>query len=248
VVEEKNNTKKQRKPLILTLYQEGTMPENLNQFFERLGEVLIGILNFLPTLILALILLLLGWLLAKLIRLLVIRLLNIFKFDRLIKKGPQDELRERDRVKAKELIGNLFYWFLIFVLLIVVLDVLGLNIGGLVLNRILEILPGIFVAIMILILGLVLAIFAGEIAHALLLNTKIKHPLIWVRGIRWLTLAFVVVLALEQLGLAAHLVINLILILAGAIALSLALAFGLGCKDIAKDIIIEFFKKEEEEK
>ena len=224
------------------------MPENLNQFFERLGEVLISILNFLPTLILALILLFLGWLLAKLIRLLVIRLLNIFKFDRLIKKGPQDELREKDRVNVKELIGNLFYWLLIFVLLIVVLDVLGLNIGGLVLNRILEILPGIFVAIMILILGLVLAIFAGEIAHALLLNTKIKHPLIWVRGIRWLTLAFVVVLALEQLGLAAHLVINLILIVAGAIALSLALAFGLGCKDIAKDIIIEFFKKEEEEK
>ena len=224
------------------------MPENLSQFFERLGEVLISILNFLPTLILALILLFLGWLLAKLIRLLVIRLLNIFKFDRLIKKGPQDELREKDRVNVKELIGNLFYWLLIFVLLIVVLDVLGLNIGGLVLNRILEILPGIFVAIMILILGLVLAIFAGEIAHALLLNTKIKHPLIWVRGIRWLTLAFVVVLALEQLGLAAHLVINLILIVAGAIALSLALAFGLGCKDIAKDIIIEFFKKEEEEK
>ena len=224
------------------------MPENLNQFFERLGEVLISILNFLPTLILALILLFLGWLLAKLIRLLVIRLLNIFKFDRLIKKGPQDKLREKDRVNVKELIGNLLYWFLIFVLLIVVLDVLGLNIGGLVLNRILEILPGIFVAIMILILGLVLAIFAGEIAHALLLNTKIKHPLIWVRGIRWLTLAFVVVLALEQLGLAAHLVINLILIVAGAIALSLALAFGLGCKDIAKDIIIEFFKKEEEEK
>jgi hypothetical protein len=224
------------------------MPENLSQFFQRLGEILNNILNFLPTLILALVLLVVGWFLAKLIRLLVIRLLNIFKFDRLIKKGPQDELREKDRVKAKELIGNLFYWFLIFVLLIVVLDVLGLNIGGLVLNRILEILPGIFVAIMILILGLVLAIFAGEIAHALLLNTKIKHSLIWVRGIRWLTLAFVVVLALEQLGLAAHLVINLILILAGAIALSLALAFGLGCKDIANDIIIEFFKKEEEEK
>lgn len=224
------------------------MPENLNQFFERLGEILTSILNFLPTLILALILLFLGWVLAKLIRLLVIRLLSIFRFDRLLKKGPQDELRQKDRAKARELIGNLFYWFLIFVLLIIVLDVLGLNIGGLVLNRVLEILPAVFVAIMILILGVVLAIFAGEIAHALLLNTDIKHPLIWVRGIRWLTLAFVVVLALEQLGLAAHLVVNLILILAGAIALSLALAFGLGCKDIAKDIIVEFFKKEEEEK
>jgi hypothetical protein len=106
----------------------------------------------------------------------------------------------------------------------------------------------VFVAIMVLILGLVLAIFVGEIAHALLVNTSIKHPQIWVRGIRWLALAFVIVLALEQLGLAAHLVINLILILAGAIALAFALAFGLGCKDIAKDIIIEFFKKEEEEK
>jgi len=224
------------------------MPENLSQFFQRLGEILNSILNFLPTLILALILLIVGWLLAKLIRLLVIKLLELLRFERLIKKGPQDELREKDRTKTKELIGNLFYWFLIFVLLIVVLDVLGLNIGGLVLNRILEILPGIFVAIMVLILGLVLAIFVGEIAHALLLNTSIKHPLIWVRGIRWITLAFVVVLALEQLGLAAHLVINLILILAGAIALSFALAIGLGCKDIAKDIIIEFFKKEEGDK
>jgi hypothetical protein len=224
------------------------MPENLNQFFQRLGEILNNILSFLPTLILALALLIVGWLLAKLIRLVVIKLLNIFRFDRLIKKGPQDELREKEKIKVKELTGNLFYWFLIFILFIVVLDVLGLNIGGLVLNRILEILPGIFVALMILILGLVLAIFAGEMAQALLLNTNVKHPLIWVRGIRWLTLAFVVVLALEQLGLAAHLVINLILILAAAVALSLALAFGLGCKDIAKDLIIEFFKKEEEEK
>jgi hypothetical protein len=224
------------------------MPENLSQFFERLGEVLISILNFLPTLILAILLLIIGWLLAKLIRLLVIRLLNIFKFDRLTKKGPQDELRQKDRTKAKELIGNLFYWLLIFILLTVVLDVIGLNIGELVLTRVSEILPRVFVAIMVLILGLVLAIFVGEIAHALLLNTSIKHPQIWVRGIRWLASAFVIVLALEQLGLAAHLVINLILILAGAIALSFALAFGLGCKDIAKDIIIEFFKKEEEEK
>ena len=56
------------------------MPENLNQFFERLGEILTSILNFLPTLILALILLFLGWVLAKLIRLLVIRLLSSFVF------------------------------------------------------------------------------------------------------------------------------------------------------------------------
>jgi len=224
------------------------MPDNLSQFLEGMREILISILNFLPTLILALILLISGWLLAKLIRLLVIRLLEFFRFDRLIDKGPPDEFREKDRAKAKELIGNLFYWFLIFIVLIVVLDVLGLNIGELVLTRILDILPRIFVAIMILILGLVLAIFAGVIAHTLLLNSGIKHPLIWVRGIRWLTLAFVVILAIEQLGLAAHLMINLTLVLAGAIALALALAFGLGCKDIAKDIVVELFKKEEEEK
>jgi hypothetical protein len=224
------------------------MPENLTQFFEKLGEVLISILNFLPTLILAILLLIIGWLLAKLIRLLVIRILDLFRFDRMTKKGPPDEHRQKERTKAKELIGNLFYWLLIFILLIVVLDVIGLNIGELVLTRVSEILPRVFVAIMVLILGLVLAIFVGEIAHALLVNTSIKHPQIWVRGIRWLALAFVIVLALEQLGLAAHLVINLILILAGAIALAFALAFGLGCKDIAKDIIIEFFKKEEEEK
>ncbi len=224
------------------------MPESLSQLFEGIVQILISITNFLPTLILALILLILGWFLAKLIRLIVIRVLELFRFDRLLKKGAADELRERDRAKSRELIGNLFYWFLIFILLIVVLEVLGLNIGTLVLNRVLEILPRIFAAIMVLIIGLVLALIAGEIAHTLLLNSKVKHPLIWVRGIRWLTLAFVIVLAIEQLGLAAHLVVNLTLVLAGAVALALALAFGFGCKDIAKDIVVELFRKEEEEK
>jgi hypothetical protein len=224
------------------------MPESLNLFFQEIVEILITITDFLPTLILALILLILGWLIAKLIRFIVIKVLELSRFDRLIKKGTADELREKDRAKAKELIGNLFYWFLIFILLIAVMDVLGLNIGILVVNRILEILPRIFSAIMVLIIGLVLAIIAGEIAHTLLLSSRVKHPLIWVRGIRWLTLAFVVVLAIEQLGLAAHLVVNLTLVLAGAIALALALAFGLGCKDIAKDIVVELFRKEEEEK
>ena len=224
------------------------MPESLSLFFEGTGEILISIIDFLPSLILALMLLILGWLLARLIRFIVIRLLELFRFDRLIKKGTADELREKDRAKSRELIGNLFYWFLIFILLILVLEVLGLNIGTLVLSRILEILPRIFAAIMVLIIGLVLALIAGEIAHTLLLNSKVKHPLIWVRGIRWLTLAFVIVLAIEQLGLAAHLVVNLTLVLAGAVALALALAFGLGCKDIAKDIVVELFRKEEEEK
>ncbi|MDH4222335.1 MAG: hypothetical protein OEV55_02225 [candidate division Zixibacteria bacterium] len=224
------------------------MPESLSQLYEGIVEILTTIADFLPTLILALILLILGWFLARLMRIIVIRVLELFRFDRLLKRGTADDLREKDRAKSKELTGNLLYWFLILILLIVVLEVLGLNIGTLVLSRILEILPRIFTAIMVLIIGLVLVLIAGEIAHTLLLNSKVKHPLMWVRGIRWLTLAFVIVLAIEQLGLAAHLMVNLTLILAGAFSLALALAFGLGCKDIAKDIVVELFRKEEEEK
>ena len=224
------------------------MPESLSQLYEGIVEILTTIADFLPTLILALILLILGWFLARLMRIIVIRVLELFRFDRLLKRGTADDLREKDRAKSKELTGNLLYWFLILILLIVVLEVLGLNIGTLVLSRILEILPRIFTAIMVLIIGLVLVLIAGEIAHTLLLNSKVKHLLIWVRGIRWLTLAFVIVLAIEQLGLAAHLMVNLTLILAGAFSLALALAFGLGCKDIAKDIVVELFRKEEEEK
>jgi len=224
------------------------MSENLSLLLERLGEILGRLTNFLPALISGLVLLILGWLLAKIIRLLVIKLLELFRFDRWLKKGPKDELRQKDMIKTKEFVGNLFYWLLIFVLLILVLDVWGFSIGGLVLTRVSEILPGILVAIMTLILGMVLSILTGEIANALVSNTKVKHPLIWVRIVRWLTMSLVIIVALEQLGLAAHLVINLILVLVGAMALSFALAFGLGCKDIVKDIVIEFFKKEEEEK
>jgi hypothetical protein len=211
------------------------MPDNLTQAFESMKILSTRILNFLPTLLIALVVLIVGWLLARLIRVLVTKFLAAVRFDRLVKTG----------LRAST-VANVLYWGVIFVVIIAVLEVLGLSTGELVLMRLTEILPRVFAAILILMLGLVFALIAGGMTRALVSSTTIKHRLLWVQAVRWLTMGFVGVLALEQLGIAAQLVVSLILIVVGAAAFSFALAVGLGCKDIARDMIIEFFKKEEE--
>jgi hypothetical protein len=55
----------------------------------------------------------------------------------------------------------------------------------------------------------------------------------------------VALLAMEQLGLAAQFALWVVLILVGALALAVALAFGLGCRELARDLVVEFFRREE---
>ena len=100
-------------------------------------------------------------------------------------------------------------------------------------------------ASLILILGVVFAVFVEQVSRVVLQRTKTEHFLLWSKILKWVTVSLVVLLALEQVGIAAKVVVSLFQILVAAVALTLAIAFGLGCKDIARDIVIEFFKREE---
>ena len=221
------------------------MPESLSAIWVELKTALLNFMEFLPYLILGLVILVLGWLVAGLIRKLVVVVLS-----KLLTKKGQEEMPRlglglQERIRNIELVGSLFFWSIIFLTVILFLNVLGLEVGANIASRLLEIIPSIFVASLILILGVVFAVFVEQVSRVVLQRTKTEHFLLWSKILKWVTVSLVVLLALEQVGIAAKVVVSLSQILVAAVALTLAIAFGLGCKDIARDIVIEFFKREE---
>lgn len=221
------------------------MSENLSRVWDEVRTGVSDVAEFLPYLALALLILVLGWLLAKFVKKLVITILSL-----LLVKKPDEEIRSlglgpQERIRNIELVGSLFYWSVIFLTFLLFLHTLGLKVGANVASRLLEIFPSVFVASLVLILGVVFAVFVEQVTRAVLQKAKTEHFMLWSKILKWVTIGLAVLLALEQVGIAARVVVSLFQILVAAAALTMAIAFGLGCKDIARDIVIEFFKKEE---
>jgi hypothetical protein len=219
------------------------------QSFEQIiGEIKQGFLSFveyLPYLLLAMVVALAGWFLAGLVKKVVVALFRALLVHRETEETGTQRPERQERLRRIELVGSLFYWFVVFATFIIFLNTLGLKIGGQIINRLLEIVPSILVASLVLILGMVFAVLVEQISRFILLKARTEHYLQWSRVLKWATVVFTILLALEQLGIAAQVVVAIIQIAVAAVALSLALAFGLGCKDIARDIVIELFRREE---
>ncbi len=145
---------------------------------------------------------------------------------------------------SRESAGHLVFWLVLLLSAILAFEVVGLPVGAGIMERLLGTVPQIFTALLIFIFGFFIALLAENIVRGLLFRMSSARPGPWSKMVRWVVMAAVLLLAVEQLGLAAQFVLWLVLILAGAAAFAFALAFGLGCKDLARDLVVEFFKPE----
>ncbi|OGC76022.1 MAG: hypothetical protein A2Z27_05530 [candidate division Zixibacteria bacterium RBG_16_50_21] len=221
------------------------MLQSFEHILEEIKQGFLDFVEFLPYLLLAILVALAGWLIAGVIRRIVVALLS-FLFARQQAEVPGALSPERqERMRRIELVASLFYWSAIFVTLVLFLNTLGLQIGQEISSRLLDIIPRILVASLVLILGMVFAVLVEQVSRFILQKARTENYLLWSRILKWATVAFTILMALEQLGIAAQVVVAIIQISVAAVALSLALAFGLGCKDIARDIVIELFRREE---
>jgi hypothetical protein len=194
---------------------------------------------FLPALIGAIIIFVVGWIIARLAKLAVERLLKLIRFDRATEKaGVQEFLKKGDIVKApSEIIGILAYWFLIILVIIASLDALGLPIVSDLLNSIFLYIPNVVAAIIVLILGFLLGNLLSAVVRTAASNAGLKNA----DGLGKLALYAIVffsgAIALIQLGIGEEIVTAAFGIALGATALALALAFGLGGREVAADYL-----------
>lgn len=198
--------------------------------------------TLLPNLIAALLILLLGWLLAKFIRLVIFRFLLVARFDIASEKAGIDDMLVRADIRQSpaELVAILVYWLVLVMVLMTAAYTLGLPALSDLLNHVLLYIPKVIAAVVVLILGLFFANFLSGVTKTAAANAGLGEADVLASLVRYAIMAFTVAITLEELGIAPELVRSAFVILFGAVALALALAFGLGCKDLAREWVVRY--------
>jgi hypothetical protein len=206
---------------------------------DALAKIWFPILN----LLLALFILLLGFLVARLLGWLSVNLLKIIKLDKGLKTIGFNNLLEKGEIKKTpaELVGDLIYWAFIFITVIGLAYYFGLPID-LALTHVFSYLGLVFLAAIILGMGLFLASLLAGIVKLIALIFGIEGARPLARVIYYLVIIFAFLTALAQLGVKVEVIGEKLDVIVGAIGLAAAIAFGLGCKDMAADFLHNLFK------
>lgn len=199
---------------------------------------------FLPSLLAALLILLGGWVLAKFIRLLVFRFLLAIRFDVAGEKAGIDDILIRADIRQSpaELVATLVHWLMMLLVVMTAINTLGLAAVAELLNQVLLYIPKVIAAVVVLILGLFFANFMAGVIRTAAANAGLPEADVLANVARYGLVVFTGAVTLHELGVGAELVHSAFTIVFGAVALALALAFGLGCKDVARDWVMRYLE------
>jgi hypothetical protein len=193
---------------------------------------------FVPRLAAATIIFAGGLVVALLARRFVQRLLVWLQFDRLsLRMGASDILRKADMPAAEVLIGKIVFWIVWSGFIVAAVDALRFtSFDGLV-DRFFRFVPRLLVALLVLALGFLSGNFLWRATLLALVNAGLPGARLLAGSLRVIVIAIGVVMALEQLQLATTVVLTAFAIAFGALMLGLALAFGLGGRDAARQLL-----------
>jgi Conserved TM helix len=209
-----------------------TLTNISNLVGESLAGVLIKVINFLPNLIIAIILIILGWLFGGILGRAAAHLVHVLKIDTALSKAGLSQLLNGVNFSFAKVLGGLIKWIVILSFLMAATQQLGLDTFSAFFWYIIEYIPNVIVAVMILIASFLLADFVAKIvsgsARAADLNGRVAG------GIARYSIIIVGVLAgLTQLNIASGFMQILFTGLVAALSLALGLSFGLGGRDAA---------------
>jgi len=201
---------------------------------------------FLPRVLTTLSIILVGWLIAIILRTIVRMLLGWFRLnagaDRL---GLSPLLKTADLPPADALIGAIVFWLVWIGFLLSGIDVLGFTALQGTVSGFAAFVPRLLVALVILIIGFAVANFAWRATLLAAVNARIPSPRLLSGAARWLILILAGAMALEQIAVAQTVVLTAFAIAFGALMLGLAIAFGIGGGGIAKRILEHQFPEQE---
>ena len=221
------------------------MKEQLDLFLESSQQFLNEIAVALPQIIGALLILLIGWILARIVKRLSIKGLKLVRFNYLTEKSGIEKFLEKGGVKVSsiDVIGTLIYWIIMLAVILATLNSLKLTAASTLFNQIMLYIPNIIVAILILVIGIYIARLVSQVLITSLKNMEEKTAAMIGLIANYAIIVLTVFIILGQLSIAESIVTNAFSILFGAICLALGLAFGLGGKDCAAGIIKKYLDK-----
>ena len=194
---------------------------------------------FIPKFIGFLVIMLVGWLVAKALGKAVTFLLRKIGFDNFSNRIGLTRFEQRMgiRLDPADFLGRIVFWFIILVFLVPALESLGLTSITLILNELISYIPSVFVAILILFLGTLLATVVADIVRGAIATAGIGNPNVFAEISRWAIILFATMMALTELSIATAIVVELFGAIVFGSALAFGLAFGLGGRDAARRLI-----------
>lgn len=208
-----------------------------------------GFVNFLPGLLGAIIVFIIGWLIAIVLGKLAAQIIRALRIDQILEKMGFKKSLEKANLKLNsgEFIGELVKWFFIIVFLMAATDILNLPQVTEFLKRILFYIPHLIVAVLILLVAVLIANFLQKLVKASVETAGLRSANFLAAVTKWAILIFAVLAALLQLGIIPSLIQTIFTGLIAALAISAGLAFGLGGKDLAAQILNKLRKDVSEE-
>lgn len=198
-----------------------------------------GFISFLPKLIGAIVVFLIGWVIAAAIGKIVAEVLKRIKFNKIFEKGGWKTALEKAEIKvdASGFIGAIVKWILVIVFLLITVEILGFTQFAEFLTDVLNYLPNVVVAAFIFVVAVILADILEKVLRAAVEGAKFGYGHLVSTIVKWSIWIFAILLILIQLGIGKELILTLFTGLVGLLVISGGLAFGLGGKEIAGDIL-----------
>lgn len=215
------------------------MKEEVSMLLEPARAFLMQIGEFLPKLLLAAVVLVVGWLLAKAVRFAVTRGLRAINFHVLGERAGIDGFLKQGGIETDTvgILALLVFWLVVLAALIIAFNSLGLTYITDLLGRIALFLPHVIVAVLILAFGSYFAQFVGNTVTSYCRSAQVRDAELLGILARYAILTFVVLIALDHLSIGGEIVrVSFLIILAGVV-LGLALAFGIGGQKRAAELL-----------
>ena len=220
----------------------------MSTFFDPIRDSLyltwLQLQAFLPKLLAAGVILLAGWLFARLFRKVVIRMLRMAQVEQASERAGLDDflLRGGVRFTTVTLVGQIAYWGVFVVVALAVFNLLGLPVSTSLIEEVVRYVPSVMVGLVIIVFGSLLSRFISGAVRTYLDNIGVAGA----RAIGFMTqgamLTFVAVLALEQLRIGGAVLVSAFQLAFGGLCLAMALAFGLGGREWAAGILERTWK------
>ncbi|MDE2040830.1 MAG: hypothetical protein KGI59_00355 [Patescibacteria group bacterium] len=206
---------------------------------QSLINVWYGVASFVPNLILAIVILAIGWIFAVLMEKLVESIIKSLKVDAALKSAGVEDVVKRagHNLNSGMFVGVLVKWFVIVVFLMAAFDMLGLARVTEFLQSVVDYLPQVIVAVLILMVAVIVANAMHKVVLASARAASLKSAELLGRITKWAIWIFAIIAALFQLGIAPGLLMLIVQGFIVAVGLAVGLSFGLGGKDVAARIL-----------
>jgi hypothetical protein len=211
---------------------------DVNMLLESIRESLHQIGVFLPRLVLAIVILVIGWVFAKAVRFAIVKALRAINFSVVTEKAGIDQFLKQGGadIDTVRVLGSLSYWLVILAAVMVASNSLDLAYVTDLVGRVVLFVPKVMFAVVILVFGAYFARFVGSALTKYLHDIRVGEASLIGRLALYAIMVFVIMIALDQMGL-GDIIRQAFLIIVAGIALGLALAFGLGGQKRAAELI-----------